>query len=206
MLVRFPTHCSFACAVLYPLLKVLEISFLGIFTVELLLRILVSGPAKFFAYANEDFSWSRGSCRPCNACFVLPYACMMAGGRNLFDFCVVIAGCLDVMFDFSPVRHEKVQLSDGLQRLQSSCSDPCFVGHVKMCSLFEGSFMTFLRIIRLLRVMRMIRLLRFLRAAGLETDPVERKIAEIKTFLPYIRLGLPETRFGVSKPLFRRLS
>ncbi|CAE7309846.1 CACNA1C [Symbiodinium pilosum] len=88
---------------------VLEISFLGIFTVELLLRILVSGPAKFFAYANEDFSW------------------------NLFDFCVVIAGCLDVMFDFSPVRHEK------------------------------GSFMTFLRIIRLLRVMRMIRLLRFLR-------------------------------------------
>ena len=27
--------------------------------------------------------------------------------RNLFDFCVVIAGCFDVMFDFSPVRHEK---------------------------------------------------------------------------------------------------
>lgn len=45
----------------------------------------------------------------------------------------MIAGCFDVMFDFSPVRHEK------------------------------GSFMTFLRIIRLLRVMRMIRLLRFLR-------------------------------------------
>jgi len=88
---------------------VLEIAFLGIFSVELLLRILVSGPTKFFAYANEDFSW------------------------NLFDFCVVIAGCFDVMFDFSPVRHEK------------------------------GSFMTFLRIIRLLRVMRMIRLLRFLR-------------------------------------------
>ncbi|CAE7209994.1 Cacna1e [Symbiodinium natans] len=88
---------------------VMEIAFLCIFAIELLLRILVSGPAKFFAYANEDFSW------------------------NLFDFCVVIAGFLDVMFDFSPVRHEK------------------------------GSFMTFLRIIRLLRVMRMIRLLRFLR-------------------------------------------
>ncbi|CAE7832942.1 CACNA1E [Symbiodinium sp. CCMP2592] len=88
---------------------VLEIAFLGIFSIELLLRIVVSGPTKFFAYANEDFSW------------------------NLFDFCVVIAGCFDVMFDFSPVRHEK------------------------------GSFMTFLRIIRLLRVMRMIRLLRFLR-------------------------------------------
>ena len=38
--------------------QVLEIAFLGIFSIELLLRILVSGPTKFFAYANEDFSWS----------------------------------------------------------------------------------------------------------------------------------------------------
>ena len=32
--------------------------------------------------------------------------------RNLFDFCVVIAGCFDVMFDFSPVRHEKAGFSN----------------------------------------------------------------------------------------------
>ncbi|CAK9018568.1 unnamed protein product [Durusdinium trenchii] len=78
--------------------SILEFVFLGIFTVELILRLIVSGPKK-----------------------------------NLFDFCVVFAGCLDVMSNMSPVRHEK------------------------------GSFMTFLRIVRLLRVMRMIRLLRFLR-------------------------------------------
>lgn len=88
---------------------IMEFVFLGIFTVELVLRLIVSGPKKFFSYNNDDFSW------------------------NLFDFCVVFAGCLDVISDMSPVRHEK------------------------------GSFMTFLRIIRLLRVMRMIRLLRFLR-------------------------------------------
>lgn len=89
--------------------SILEFVFLGIFTVELILRLIVSGPKKFFSYTTEDFSW------------------------NLFDFCVVFAGCLDVMSNMSPVRHEK------------------------------GSFMTFLRIVRLLRVMRMIRLLRFLR-------------------------------------------
>lgn len=88
---------------------IMEFVFLGIFTVELILRLIVSGPKKFFSYQNDDFSW------------------------NLFDFCVVFAGCLDVISDMSPVRHTK------------------------------GSFMTFLRIIRLLRVMRMIRLLRFLR-------------------------------------------
>ncbi|CAK8986357.1 unnamed protein product [Durusdinium trenchii] len=93
--------------------SILEFVFLGIFTVELILRLIVSGPKKFFSYTTEDFSWT--------------------GAENLFDFCVVFAGCLDVMSNMSPVRHEK------------------------------GSFMTFLRIVRLLRVMRMIRLLRFLR-------------------------------------------
>ncbi|CAJ1432576.1 unnamed protein product, partial [Effrenium voratum] len=87
---------------------IMEFVFLGIFTIELLMRVFVCGK-KFFSYTTEDFSW------------------------NVFDFCVVLAGCLDVVSNMSPVKHNK------------------------------GSFMTFLRIIRLLRVMRMIRLLRFLR-------------------------------------------
>ena len=35
----------------------MEFVFLGIFTVELILRLIVSGPKKFFSYQNDDFSW-----------------------------------------------------------------------------------------------------------------------------------------------------
>ena len=38
----------------------MEFVFLGIFTVELILRLIVSGPKKFFSYQNDDFSWYLG--------------------------------------------------------------------------------------------------------------------------------------------------
>lgn len=38
----------------------MEFVFLGIFTVELALRLIVSGPKKFFSYNNDDFSWTGG--------------------------------------------------------------------------------------------------------------------------------------------------
>ena len=98
----------------------MEIAFLCIFAIELLLRILVSGPAKFFAYANEDFSWSANMCHSPPSLGLALQLCE----RNLFDFCVVIAGFLDVMFDFSPVRHEKAELLDSECSLSSrACCD-----------------------------------------------------------------------------------
>lgn len=42
----------------YP--QIMEFVFLGIFTVELILRLIVSGPKKFFSYQNDDFSWYLG--------------------------------------------------------------------------------------------------------------------------------------------------
>eukprot|EP00438_Fugacium_kawagutii_P032221 Skav231681 [mRNA] locus=scaffold597:606103:613424:+ [translate_table: standard] len=97
---------------------ILEFVFLGIFTLELALRLIVSGPKKFFSYNNDDFSWTRAGRRSCGrqaawltgAPVVRKVATSKVGDDgwwNLFDFCVVFAGCLDVISDMSPVRHEK---------------------------------------------------------------------------------------------------